>query len=150
MVILHIGCHWCSRALPTVYDLLTRAGLIGFCASRALRLRLPLAPCGRRLHEGRSTVVVVGAGLAGVAAYNALWKDATISSVVLWTSVASALIGLAPLALVSHANRAWGLDDRLFSLGDDVVQSALGEATLLALAARHDEGCVSAWSEKAY
>ena len=44
-----------------------------------------------------------------------------------------AIIGLAPLALVSHANRAWGLDDRLFSLGDDVVQSALGEVGFLPL-----------------
>ena len=55
------------------------------------------------------------------------------------TSVASAVLGLAPLALVTHANRRWGLDDRLFALGDDVIQSALGEVgflPLLVLAAR--------------
>ena len=82
---------------------------------------------------GRASAAGSVAGLVGVAAYNGLFKEARLSSVILWSSVASAIIGLAPLALVSHANRAWGLDDRLFSLGDDVVQSALGEVGFLPL-----------------
>ncbi|KAH8049388.1 BT1-like protein [Aureococcus anophagefferens] len=36
-------------------------------------------------------------------------------------------------APASHANRGWGLDDRVFSLGDDVVQSVLGEVGFLPL-----------------
>ena len=82
---------------------------------------------------GRASAAGSVAGLVGVAAYNGLFKEARLSSVILWSSVASAIIGLAPLALVSHANRDWGLDDRLFSLGDDVVQSALGEVGFLPL-----------------
>mmetsp|Transcript_2775 Transcript_2775/g.8101 ORF Transcript_2775/g.8101 Transcript_2775/m.8101 type:complete len:497 (-) Transcript_2775:47-1537(-) len=82
---------------------------------------------------GRASAAGSVAGLVGVAAYNGLFKEARLSSVILWSSVASAIIGLAPLALVSHANRAWGLDDRLFSLGDDVIQSALGEVGFLPL-----------------
>ena len=82
---------------------------------------------------GRASAAGSVAGLVGVAAYNGLFKDARLSSVIFWTSVASAVLGLAPLALVSHANRAWGLDDRLFSIGDDVVQSALGEVGFLPL-----------------
>jgi len=44
-----------------------------------------------------------------------------------------AIIALAPVALVSHVNRDWGLDDRLFTLGDDIVQSALGQVSFLPL-----------------
>ena len=69
---------------------------------------------------GKASAVGSVAGLAGVGLYNALYKEAALSSVILWTSVASAALGLAPLALISHANRDWGIDDRVFSLGDDV------------------------------
>lgn len=82
---------------------------------------------------GKASAAGSVAGLAGVAAYNRFYKTSPLSTVILWSTVASALLGLAPLALVSHANRAWGLDDRLFSLGDDVVQSVLGEIGFLPL-----------------
>ena len=88
---------------------------------------------------GTAAAVGSAAGLAGVFLYNRFYKDAPLSSVIRTTSIASAALGLAPLALVTHANRAWGLDDRLFALGDDVVQSVLGEIgflPLLVLAAR--------------
>ena len=82
---------------------------------------------------GKASAVGSVAGLAGVGLYNACYKEAALSTVILWTTLVSSLLGLAPLALISHANRGWGLDDRLFSLGDDVVQSALGEVGFLPL-----------------
>ncbi|KAK7242574.1 hypothetical protein SO694_00017458 [Aureococcus anophagefferens] len=72
------------------------------------------------------------AGLAGVGLYNACYKEAALSTVILWTTLVSSLLGLAPLALISHANRGWGLDDRVFA-GDGVVQSVLGEVGFLPL-----------------
>lgn len=79
------------------------------------------------------------AGLVGVAAYNRFYKDAPLSQVIKWTSLASAFIGCAPLILVARINRDFGIPDKLFALGDDVVQSALGEIgflPVLVLAAR--------------
>lgn len=73
------------------------------------------------------------AGLAGVAAYNALYKEQPLSRVIKYTSLASAVLSCLPLVLVFHANRPLGIDDRLFALGDDVVQSALGEIGFLPL-----------------
>ena len=82
---------------------------------------------------GKASAVGSVAGLAGVGLYNACYKEAALSTVILWTTLVSSLLGLAPLALISHANRGWGLDDRVFSLGDDVVQSVLGEVGFLPL-----------------
>jgi hypothetical protein len=57
----------------------------------------------------------------------------------LWATAASLVPSLLQLCLVTHANRAWGLDDRLFALGDDALLSALGQVAFmptLVLAAR--------------
>jgi len=88
---------------------------------------------------GQASALGSVAGLVGVFLYNKFFKDLPLSKVVLGTSLLSAALGCAPLVLVAHANREWGLPDRAFSLGDDVLQSALGEVgflPLLILAAR--------------
>lgn len=81
---------------------------------------------------GLTSAVGAAAGLAGVGLYNLAFKNARLSTVILGTSIASAVLGCAPLILVYHLNRGL-LDDRLFAVGDDVLQAALGEVSFLPL-----------------
>ena len=48
---------------------------------------------------GKASAVGSVAGLAGVGLYNACYKEAALSTVILWTTLVSSLLGLAPLAL---------------------------------------------------
>ncbi len=56
-----------------------------------------------------------------------------------WSTVISAVLGLSTLLLVTHANRALGIDDRWFSMGDSLVLTVMGQIAympILVLAAR--------------
>lgn len=81
---------------------------------------------------GKASAAASAAGLAGVGAYNLFFKEAKLSKVIQWTTILSAVIGATPLLLVYHINRDYlGIDDKFFTIGDDVVQSALGEVGFL-------------------
>ena len=56
-----------------------------------------------------------------------------------WSTVFSAILGLTTLLLVTHANRALGIDDHWFSLGDSLILTVMGQIAympVLVLAAR--------------
>ena len=56
-----------------------------------------------------------------------------------WSTVISTALGMTTLLLVTHANRAIGIDDHWFSLGDSLVLTVMGQIAfmpVLILAAR--------------
>jgi len=88
---------------------------------------------------GRVRLVSSFASLAGVWIFQRFLKTVPFRQVLGWSTVISAVLGMSVLLLVTHANRALGIDDYWFSLGDNLILSAIGEIALmpiLVLAAR--------------
>ena len=88
---------------------------------------------------GRVALARAVAALAGVFLYNAYLKKTPLKKMFFGSAVAGASLGLTQLILVTGLNREWGIDDRLFSLGDSVLLTVLGEVSflpVLVLAAR--------------
>ena len=88
---------------------------------------------------GRVALARAVAALAGVFLYNAYLKKTPLKKMFFGSAVAGASLGLTQLVLVTGLNREWGIDDRLFSLGDSVLLTVLGEVSflpVLVLAAR--------------
>jgi len=80
---------------------------------------------------GRARLVSAGAGLFGVWLYNQYLKKQPIKDILFWSSIISAPLGMTSLLLITHANRALGIPDGAFILGDDVILSILGEIAFL-------------------
>ncbi|MGL5196988.1 MAG: folate/biopterin family MFS transporter, partial [Chroococcales cyanobacterium] len=56
-----------------------------------------------------------------------------------WSTLLSATLGMTTLLLVTHANRAIGIDDHWFSIGDSLILTVMGQIAympVLVLAAR--------------
>ena len=88
---------------------------------------------------GRVALARAVAALAGVFLYNAYLKKTPLKKMFFGSAVSGASLGLTQLVLVTGLNREWGIDDRLFSLGDSVLLTVLGEISflpVLVLAAR--------------
>jgi folate/biopterin transporter len=88
---------------------------------------------------GRIRLVTSLAALIGIWLLQRFFKTVSFRKIFGWTTVLSALLGMTTLLLVTHANRAIGIDDRWFSLGDSLVLTVLGEIAfmpVLVLAAR--------------
>lgn len=79
------------------------------------------------------------AALIGVWLFQRFFKAVPFRKIFLWSTVISSLLGLTTLVLITHANRAIGIDDRWFSLGDSLVLTVAGQIAfmpVLVLAAR--------------
>ncbi|CAN1209502.1 folate/biopterin family MFS transporter [Tumidithrix helvetica PCC 7403] len=88
---------------------------------------------------GTVRLVTSVAGLFGVWIFQRFLKAVPMRQIFLWTTVISAVLGMTSLLLVTHANRAIGIDDRWFSLGDSLVLTVAGRIAfmpVLVLAAR--------------
>jgi len=88
---------------------------------------------------GRVNLVVSIASLVGVWLFNSYFKSVPFRKIFLWSTIISAALGMTALLLVTHANRALGIDDRWFSLGDSLVLAVAGKIAfmpVLVLAAR--------------
>jgi folate/biopterin transporter len=88
---------------------------------------------------GRIRLVSSLASLIGVWLFQRYLKAIPFRTIFGWTTVISSLLGLTTLILVTHTNRALGIDDRWFSLGDSLLLTAMGQITfmpVLVLAAR--------------
>ncbi|AFZ44066.1 folate/biopterin transporter [Halothece sp. PCC 7418] len=88
---------------------------------------------------GRVRLVSSFASLAGVWIFQRYLKTVSFRKVLGWSTVISSVLGMSVLLLVTHANRTLGIDDYWFSLGDNLILSAIGEIALmpiLVLAAR--------------
>jgi len=88
---------------------------------------------------GRVRLAASAASLVGVLVYQRLLSSVSIKKVLVGVTLASIPLGLTQLLLVTHANRALGLDDKLFALADSAILTVLGQVgfmPVLVLAAR--------------
>lgn len=88
---------------------------------------------------GRVRLVTSLASLLGIWVFQRFLKTVPFRVIFGWSTVISALLGLSTLLLVTHANRALGIDDHWFSLGDSLVLTVMGQIAfmpVLVLAAR--------------
>jgi folate/biopterin transporter len=80
---------------------------------------------------GRVRLVTSVAGLAGVWLYQQYFRTKSIKSILFWSTLASFPLGMLPVLLITHANRAMGIPDATLIFGDDVVLAALGQISFL-------------------
>ncbi len=88
---------------------------------------------------GRVRLVTSIAALVGIWVYQRFLKSVPFRVIFGWSIVASSALGMTMMLLVTHANRAIGIDDRWFSLGDSLVLTVMGQIAfmpVLVLAAR--------------
>ncbi len=88
---------------------------------------------------GRVHLVTSVAALAGVWIFQRFLKNVPFRVIFTWSTVMSSVLGMTMLLLVTHTNRAIGIDDHWFSLGDSLVLTVMGQIAympVLVLAAR--------------
>lgn len=88
---------------------------------------------------GRVRLVTSLASLIGVWMFQRFFRSVPFRVFFGWTTVLSTVLGLTTLLLVTHANRAIGIDDHWFSLGDSLILTVMGQIAympVLVLAAR--------------
>jgi len=88
---------------------------------------------------GRVRLVSSFASLAGVWIFQRFLKTISFRQVLGWSTLISAVLGMSVLLLVTHANRALGINDYWFSLGDNLILNVVGEIAfmpILVLSAR--------------
>ncbi|MGK7912594.1 MAG: folate/biopterin family MFS transporter [Synechococcus sp.] len=88
---------------------------------------------------GRVRLATSIAALLGIGIFQKWLRDVPLRKILLWMTFISFGLGLTSLILITHTNRAWGIADEWFSLGDSVVLTVSGEIAfmpILVLAAR--------------
>lgn len=88
---------------------------------------------------GRVRLVTSGASLMGVWIFQRFLKSVSFRTIFAWSTVISSALGMTMLLLVTHTNRALGIDDHWFSLGDTLILTVMGQIAympVLVLAAR--------------
>ncbi|NJK57632.1 MAG: folate/biopterin family MFS transporter [Pleurocapsa sp. SU_5_0] len=88
---------------------------------------------------GRVRLVTSFASLVGIFLFQRYLKTVPFRKILGWSTVIAAILGMTTLLLVTHTNRALGIDDRWFSLGDSLVLTVVGQITwmpVLVLSAR--------------
>ncbi|MEA5541417.1 folate/biopterin family MFS transporter [Limnoraphis robusta Tam1] len=88
---------------------------------------------------GRVRLVTSIASLLGVFLFQRFFKTVPFRKIFAWSTILSSLLGMTTLLLVTHANRALGIDDYWFSLGDSLILTVIGQIAympVLVLAAR--------------
>ena len=88
---------------------------------------------------GRVRLVTSFASLVGIFLFQRYLKTVPFRKILGWSTVIAAALGMTTLLLVTHTNRALGIDDHWFSLGDSLILSVVGQITwmpVLVLSAR--------------
>ncbi|MEG4441829.1 folate/biopterin family MFS transporter [Microcoleus sp. AT9_B5] len=88
---------------------------------------------------GQVRLVTSIATLTGVWLFQRFLKTVPFRVIFGWSTVIAAALGMTTLLLVTHANRALGIDDRWFSIGDSLILTVIGQIAympLLVLSAR--------------
>ncbi len=88
---------------------------------------------------GRVRLVTSVASLVGIWIFQRFLKTIPFRVIFGWSTVLSGVLGMTMLLLVTHTNRALGIDDHWFSLGDSLILTVMGQIAympVLVLAAR--------------
>jgi len=88
---------------------------------------------------GRVRFVTSIAALVGVWLFQRFLKTVPFRVIFGWSTVIASALGMTTLLLVTHANRALGIDDQWFSIGDSLILTVIGQIAympLLVLSAR--------------
>lgn len=80
---------------------------------------------------GRVRLVTSIASLLGVWTFQRFLKAVPLRQIFLWSTVISVVLGLTSLILVTHANRALGIADQWFSLGDSLILTVMGQIAFM-------------------
>ena len=76
---------------------------------------------------GRLSLISSISSLAGIVAYDQYLKKIPLKVLFKWVCITGVVLGMTPLILVTHLNRAIGLPDTWFAIGDDVILTVLGQ-----------------------
>lgn len=88
---------------------------------------------------GRVRLVTSLASLAGIWLFQRFFRTIPLRKIFTWSTIISTAFGMTTLLLVTHTNRAIGIDDHWFSLGDSLILTVMGQIAympVLILAAR--------------
>ncbi|MGK7951432.1 MAG: folate/biopterin family MFS transporter [Xenococcaceae cyanobacterium] len=88
---------------------------------------------------GTVRLVTSFASLMGIWLFQRFFKNVPFRQILGWSTVISAALGMTSIILVTHTNRALGIDDHWFSLGDSLILTVAGQITwmpVLVLSAR--------------
>ncbi|MBE9146644.1 folate/biopterin family MFS transporter [Planktothrix mougeotii] len=88
---------------------------------------------------GRVRLVTSFASLVGVWLFQRFLKSVSFRNIFFWSTLISTVLGMTMLLLVTHTNRALGIDDHWFSLGDSLILAVMGQIAympVLVLSAR--------------
>jgi folate/biopterin transporter len=88
---------------------------------------------------GRLGLVSSLSSLIGILIYNQKLKSVPLRTIFKWTCITGTVLGMTPLILVTHLNRQFGLSDKWFAIGDDIILTVLGQIAfmpILVLAAK--------------
>lgn len=88
---------------------------------------------------GRVRLVTSFASLLGIWLFQRFLKNVPFRQILGWSTIIATAMGMTSLLLVTHANRALGIDDHWFSLGDSLILTVVGQITwmpVLVLSAR--------------
>lgn len=80
---------------------------------------------------GRVRLVTSIANLIGIWIFQRFLKAVPFRTIFAWSTILSSLLGMTMLLLVTHANRAIGIDDHWFSLGDSLILTVMGEISFM-------------------
>jgi folate/biopterin transporter len=80
---------------------------------------------------GRVRLVTSLAALLGIWVFQRFLRSVPFRRIFAWSTLLSSLLGLSMLLLVTHANRAIGIDDQWFSLGDSLILTVMGEIAFM-------------------
>lgn len=80
---------------------------------------------------GRVRLVTNFASLIGIWIFQRFLKEVSFRKIFGWSTVISAGLGMTTLLLVTHANRALGIDDHWFSLGDSLILTVAGQIAFM-------------------
>ena len=125
-----VRAHACSvSSNPTASTLLSDPEPSGSAPRFAVADDLGIGP----EFLGRVRVGTSLASIFGIWAYRAYLQEVPIKSTLKWTAIASSTLGLSQLLLVTHANRALGIPDTLFTFGDDLILTVIGQLAFMPL-----------------
>lgn len=80
---------------------------------------------------GRVRLVTSIAALIGIWVFQRFLKAVPFRTIFAWSTVLSTVFGFTMLLLVTHTNRAIGIDDQWFSLGDSLILTVMGEISFM-------------------